>query len=50
MFYFFSFSYRKVLADLAIWEPRTFEALARISEQFPEEDKGKILMGLCPNL
>lgn len=22
---------RKVLADLAIWEPRTFEALARVS-------------------
>uniref|UniRef100_A0A8D8GAP6 Large ribosomal subunit protein bL20m n=1 Tax=Culex pipiens TaxID=7175 RepID=A0A8D8GAP6_CULPI len=40
---------KKVLADLAIWEPRTFEALARISEQFPEEDQGKIVMGPCPN-
>ena len=28
---------RKVLADLAIWEPRTFEALAKISQQVPEE-------------
>ncbi|XP_001689366.3 39S ribosomal protein L20, mitochondrial [Anopheles arabiensis] len=31
---------RKVLADLAIWEPRTFEALAKISQQVPEEGSG----------
>uniref|UniRef100_A0A2M4C439 Large ribosomal subunit protein bL20m n=1 Tax=Anopheles marajoara TaxID=58244 RepID=A0A2M4C439_9DIPT len=31
---------RKVLADLAIWEPRTFEALAHISQQVPEEESG----------
>ncbi|XP_058450075.1 large ribosomal subunit protein bL20m [Malaya genurostris] len=29
---------RKVLADLAIWEPRTFEALARISQTAAPED------------
>ncbi|XP_065095379.1 large ribosomal subunit protein bL20m [Ochlerotatus camptorhynchus] len=31
---------RKVLADLAVWEPRTFEALALISQQVPEDDEG----------
>ncbi|XP_055641635.1 39S ribosomal protein L20, mitochondrial [Toxorhynchites rutilus septentrionalis] len=31
---------RKVLADLAIWEPRTFEALALISQQVPDDDEG----------
>ncbi|XP_055613803.1 39S ribosomal protein L20, mitochondrial [Uranotaenia lowii] len=29
---------RKVLADLAIWEPRTFEALARISQNASEDE------------
>ncbi|XP_053694986.1 39S ribosomal protein L20, mitochondrial [Sabethes cyaneus] len=32
---------RKVLADLAIWEPRTFEALALISQSVPDSGEGK---------
>jgi large subunit ribosomal protein L20 len=32
---------RKNLSDLAIWEPASFEALAKISKDFVEKEKKK---------
>lgn len=32
MFFFF-FNYRKALADLAIWEPKSFESLVKLSRE-----------------
>lgn len=29
---------RKVLANIAIWEPRTFESLVEIAKKYDEQD------------